>query len=219
MRHREGTPDDFLGALGSLFGGIFVRLLFHGSGLRLTATRVGVLRVVMAKRTKLLPQNHLAAIGAVAVHWTAIENLMEHTILALYEIDLGRGLVLTSNLSFHSRLSLLRILAAKESGMMSDALCEETSKLLNRIDDAYSERNFIIHGSWFPNDKSGMVRRMSVRARGKKLVAESKLYNAAELWAVADRIGDLIGDFFALGERLGVKARLANAPKHSTASE
>ncbi len=49
------------------------------------------------------PKDHLAAIGAIAVMWTAIEHIMETTILGLYEIDLGRGLVLVT---FRDRLPL-----------------------------------------------------------------------------------------------------------------
>jgi hypothetical protein len=61
------------------------------------------------RRSRLLPQDHLAAIGSVAVLWTAIESIMETVIVGLYEIDLGRGLVLTSNLIYNARMSLLRI--------------------------------------------------------------------------------------------------------------
>ncbi|MDE2165346.1 MAG: hypothetical protein KGJ66_03280 [Alphaproteobacteria bacterium] len=174
----------------------------------------------MAKRPKqLIPKAHLSAIGAVAVNWTALENLMEQTILGLYEIDLGRGLVFTANLSFHSRLSMLRFLAGDDGVIKDAALAKQTNDLLNEIDKAFGDRNFIIHGSWFPvKDKPGHVHRMSVRARGKKLQTFSRHYSAADLQRVADRIGDLVGDLFDIAERLDIRRRLAAAPKHSSSA-
>ena len=63
---------------------------------------------------------------------------METTILGLYEIDLGRGLVLTSNLTFHARMSLLRILAG-EGAITEKTLAEEMKAILLRLDTAFGE--------------------------------------------------------------------------------
>ena len=171
----------------------------------------------MAKPTSLksvLPKDHLAAIGAIAVVWTGIESSMELTILGLYEIDMGRGLVLTSNLSFHARLSLLRILAG-ESVHMTAEQASHMNNVLNRIDSAYGERNAIVHGLWGPTKKLGIINRISVRARGKKLNLQRQDYSAADLWAIEERLFALGREFKELGEALGIEERLEAAPRHS----
>lgn len=169
-------------------------------------------------RHPLPPKDHLAAIGGVAAYWTAIESIMETTILGLYEIDPGRGLVLTNNLTFHARMSLLRILAG--GGAITDAaLAEEMLAILARIDTGFGERNAIVHGLWGPTKKPGVVRRYSIRARGKKLQTLAEDYSAMSLWEVVDRLGMLLRDFADLGERLGIPERLNAAPRHSTMSK
>jgi hypothetical protein len=165
-------------------------------------------------RHYLPPKDHLAAIGSIAVIWTAIESIMETTLLGLYEIDIGRGLVLTANLSFHARMSLLRILTG-ESVHMDPAQAEEMNVILTRIDAGFGDRNAIIHGLWGPGDEPGIARRLSVRARGKKLQAISQNYKAQHLWAISDRLAVLLKDFADLGHRLGIEERLAAAPRHS----
>lgn len=169
-------------------------------------------------RRPLPPKDHLAAVGAVAAYWTAVESLMETTILGLYEIDAGRGLVLTANLTFHARLSLLQILA-RGGAVAAPDLTEELVKLLGRVDAAFGERNEIVHGLWGPTKKPGIVRRYAIRARGKKLQTLAKDYSAANLWEIADRIGALLRDFADLADRLGIPERLEAAPRHSTTSK
>jgi hypothetical protein len=165
-----------------------------------------------------LPLNHLAAIGAIAATWTGIESSMELTILALYEIDLGRGLVLTSNLSFHARLSLLRILAGQPD-VVDAVLSAEMNEVLNRVDQCYGDRNMVVHGLWGPTDKPGTIKRMSIRARGKKLQTLNEDYTPDQLWEIAGRLMVLAADLANLGTRLGLEERLSKAPRHSTASK
>ena len=151
-------------------------------------------------RPYLPPSDHLAAIGAVAVLWTAIEASMQTIILGLYEIDLNRGLVLTNNLSFHARLSLLRILAG-EGAIEDAALAEQMKSILTRIDTAFGIRNAVIHGLWGMSEKPGIARRASIRARGKKLQTLMDDYSAADLWKIADDLAALVREFAALERR------------------
>jgi hypothetical protein len=171
-------------------------------------------------RRYLPPRNHLAAIGAVAVTWTAIEALMETTILGLYEIDLGRGLVLTNNLGFPARMSLLRILA-NEGAITDAALVGEMKAILPRLDAGNSDRNTIVHGLWGPGppNEPTIIRRLAVRARGKKLQTVAQDYSSPELWAIADTLADLAKDFADLGQRLKIEDLLEAAPRHSSRSK
>jgi hypothetical protein len=171
-------------------------------------------------KQKLLPKEHFAAIGAIAVHWSIVELHMELMILGLYEIDMGRGLVLTNNLSFHSRMSLLRILANDGTpALMSKKHSDELKALLNRAETAFNERNTIVHGVWSPTEKPGVVRRMAIRARGKKLQTVQEDYSAVDLRAIDDRVQSIIDDFDDLSSRMDVGARLALAPKHSSTTK
>ncbi|HXP30177.1 MAG TPA: hypothetical protein VN832_03740 [Stellaceae bacterium] len=169
-------------------------------------------------RRYLPPKDHLAAIGAVAVMWTAIEGLMESTILGLYEIDLGRGLVLTNGLSFHARMSLLRILAG-EGAITDKALAEEMKLILPRLDAGFGDRNTIVHGLWGPSEKPETIRRRTIRARGKKLQTVTQDYSSADLWAIADGLAELATDFADLAHRLKIEDRLRTAPRHSSISK
>jgi hypothetical protein len=143
---------------------------------------------------------------------------METTISGLYEIDLGRGLVLTANLSFHARLSLLHILA-REGAIADHAMAKELSAILSRIDTGFGERNTIVHGIWAPAGRAGFVKRLSIRARGKKLQYTATDYSAAQLWSIADSLADLLAEFTDLGRRLGIAERLDAAPRHSSESK
>lgn len=175
----------------------------------------------MAEKDKLLPKDHFAAIGAIACHWNIVELHMELMILGLYEIDPGRGLVLTSNLNFQSRMSLLRILAGDENTpiLMTKEHSAELKALLSRADEGFNDRNTIVHGIWSPTDKPGIVRRMGVRARGKKLQTIDQRYSAADLRAIANRLEALVDDFDDLAARMDVGARLFLAPQHSSATK
>lgn len=125
------------------------------------------------------PLRHLAAIGKVCAIWSLIENSMETIILGLYEIDLGRGLIFTNNLSFQTRTSLLTVLA-KEGGIADEALAKEMEAILPRIEEGQGLRNAIVHALWAPGPKSGVIRRLAMRTRAKKI----KTYNVRSLEAI-----------------------------------
>ena len=169
----------------------------------------------MPKSAKFLPpKDHLAAIGAIAVVWTAIESSMELTILGLYEIDPERGLVFTANLSFHAQLSMLHILAGEAVHMTAEQSAH-LKDILGRIDSAYGERNKIVHGLWGPTQKPGVIQRLSIRARGKKLQATDERYSAADLRAIEERLLALLREFGELGDALRIRERMDTAPRHS----
>jgi hypothetical protein len=92
-----------------------------------------------------ISDDHLRAMGSILVNWSGIEIMMEFMILGLYKIDFDHGLVLTSNIGFTSRLTICRILATK-GAIKSATDAAECTKLLNRIEAAYSKRNSVAHG-------------------------------------------------------------------------
>ena len=162
------------------------------------------------------PIRHLAAIGAVAAAWTMIESTMELTILGLYEIDQGRGLVLTNNIGFPARLSLLRILAS-EGAIADKDRALEMLEILKRIEAAYGDRNALLHGLWAKGDKPGVIRRLALRTRKNKLQTYAEDFTADQLWDVVERMRSLEIEFADLAARSFVWEKLESATRHSTA--
>jgi hypothetical protein len=157
-----------------------------------------------AKLISPLGDAHLRAIGAICVNWSVIEMAMEIAILGLYEIDTGRGLPLTANIGFQSRLALLRILATQ--GAIKDAENSKAcTKILNRIADAYPQRNAAAHGLWEPTKVPQVARRMSIRAKGARLRCTNEPITVAELEDIAVAFLDLHSDFAALMKRMGLE--------------
>jgi len=150
---------------------------------------------------------HLRAIGAICVNWSVIEMGMELAILGLYEIDSRRGLPLTANIGFQSRLALLRILATQGAIKDTDE-AKACTKILNRIEAAYPKRNAAAHGLWEPTKVPQVARRMSIRAKGARLRCTNEPVTVAELEEIATMLLVLHVDFADLMKRLGLGREL-----------
>ncbi|WMT77364.1 hypothetical protein [Bradyrhizobium sp. Ash2021] len=137
---------------------------------------------------------------------------MELTILGLYEISPDRGLVITSNLSFQNKLTILRILALR--GAVADkAEADNLAKLLERIEKASIQRNGIVHGLWGSSPVQGLAERKAIRVRGRRLSAVSEKVPLSEVEGIARNLLDLRFDLSALAVRIGVRPELtARAP-------
>ncbi len=164
------------------------------------------------------PPRHLSAIGKIAAVWSQIESSMEVLIAGHYELDLGRALVFTTNLSFQTRLSMIQVLAAEEDGAIDDkALAKEVRDILPAIEKGSGDRNELVHAIWTKSDKPGCVTRLRVRLKGRKLKATAVDYSAEDLIAVADRLHDLAIELSDLVRRTGALEKLQEAEKHSSA--
>lgn len=128
---------------------------------------------------------------------------MELAILGLYKIDTGRGLPLTANIGFQSRMALLRILATQGAIKDPDD-AKACTKILNRIEAAYPLRNAAAHGLWEPTKVPQVARRMSIRAKGARLRCTNEPITVAELEETATAFLDLHSDFVALMRRIGL---------------
>lgn len=157
-----------------------------------------------AAKEHLISDEHLAAIGAIVVVWSRIEMAMECAICGLYDVNLDRGLVLTSNIGFRSRVTLLRILAMR-GGIKNEDAAEDLRKMLTRIEEGYADRNSAAHGWWSGTAHPKIARRMSIRAKGNKLVCADDKIPISQLWETRDRLDDLRRDFSALLRRLNIR--------------
>jgi hypothetical protein len=157
-----------------------------------------------APKTHLISDEHLCAIGAIVVVWSLIEMAMECAICGLYDINTDRGLVLTSNIGFQSRVSLLRILAMR-GAVKDEATGEDLKKILTRIEQGYADRNSVAHGWWSGTAHPKIARRMSIRARGSRLVCADDKVPISQVLDTRDRLDDLRRDFSALLRRLNLR--------------
>ncbi len=170
----------------------------------------------MTQPLSIVNDYHLRAIGAVVVNWQAIEMVMELTILGLYEISPDRGLVITSNLSFPNKLTILQILALR--GAVDDTgEAKNLADILKRIEAASKDRNKTVHGLWGPNPVQGLAERKSIRVRGRRLSAVSEKVPLAEVEDIARNLLDLRFDLSALAVRIGVRPELATGKASSSA--
>ena len=146
---------------------------------------------------------HLRAIGAIVVNWSALELVMELMILSLYEIEIRRGLILTSNLSFQNKLTILRVLATH--GAIKDKVeARACNSLLDRIDKAHIKRNIVAHGWWAAGKVQGLAKRMAIHVRGRRLSTTSEQVPLSDLEVSANAILVLHADLRALSKRLGI---------------
>jgi hypothetical protein len=164
----------------------------------------------MNKPLSIVTDYHLRAIGAVVVNWQAIEMVMELTILGLYEISPDRGLVISSNLSFQNKLTILQILALR--GAVTDkGEANNLTDILKRVEAASRERNRIVHGLWGPSDVQGIASLKAIRVRGRRLTAVDEKVSLSDVEDVARSLLDLRFELSALAVRIGVRPELATA--------
>ena len=148
--------------------------------------------------------NHFQVIGMILVLWSYIEMAMECAICRLYDINMDRGLVLTSNIGFQSRVSLLRILAKR--GAIEDAeAAKECLSLLSRIEKGYADRNAVAHALWSGTDDPAVAQRMAIRAKGSRLRCIQEPVHLSELADTLARLDTIRREFAALMRRLGLE--------------
>ena len=161
---------------------------------------------------------HLRAIGAVVVNWQAIEIVMELTILGLYEISPDRGLVITANLSFPNKLTILRILALR--GAITDSVeAKNLTDILDRIENASKDRNRIVHGLWGSNSVQGLASLKDIRVRGRRLRTVDEKVPLSEVEDIARKLLDLRFDLSDLAVRLGLRPELVAGSASSSAQD
>lgn len=168
----------------------------------------------MAQPLSIVPDHHLRAIGAVVVNWQAIELVMELVMLGLYEITPDRGLVITSNLSFQNKLTILQILALR--GAIPDkAEADNLTDILKRIEAGGKDRNKIVHGLWSSSPVQGLAERKAIRVRGRRLSAVTEKVPLSEVEDIARKLLDLRFELSELAVRLGLRPELATGKASS----
>jgi hypothetical protein len=167
------------------------------------------MRNFSGKSVSTISDDHLRAIGAVVVNWSSLEMVMEIMILGLYDVKPNRGLVLTSNLGFQNKLTILRMLA--NNGAIKDGTEKQNClDLLKRIEDSAPKRNTIAHGLWGAGNAQGLAKRLSLKVRGRQLSTINEQVPLAEVEAIANEFLTLRHELSALAERVGARPEIPN---------
>lgn len=155
------------------------------------------------KSPSTLSDNHLRAIGAVVSNWSMLEMAMEITILGLYEIKPDRGLVLTNNISFTNKITILRILALR--GAIKDAAdIKAFTNLIDKIEKTSPLRNQVAHGLWSGTKNPAIAERHLISVRGKRLRTKKEKVPLSEIEAISNDILALWKELREADVRLGV---------------
>jgi hypothetical protein len=134
-----------------------------------------------------LTDEHLKAIGLVAVNWTYIENLLSSIIWDICNLRHNRGIAITTHLSERSRKDICNALA-HETFRGHPEEQELKSHLQYVFDDLYPKRNKIIHASWGYSATPGTSDILPIRARGQVKIGPRESLSAEDITAIADEI-------------------------------
>ena len=133
-----------------------------------------------------LTEQHLQAIGAVAVRWGQLENTISRIIWDLIKIRLDRGFAITTHLSERARVDMLKGIAHSIFGVRP--LYEELETHLNHIvHDIYPKRNNVVHGNW-GYGASGQPELLPIRARGPVKFGPRQEYTVDDITDIAEEI-------------------------------
>lgn len=131
----------------------------------------------------------LIHMGLVISFWGALEHQMEFLILHNQEISVGRGLLLTTNLSYRSKSDILRTFANEDDDLPKEER-DILKSVVNRANQLYGIRNMIAHAQWMPTDDPQKARVMSVRTTGKLRLLDKDV-DVEELKCCAKELRDL----------------------------
>jgi hypothetical protein len=151
----------------------------------------------------ILTQEQLAAVGAVAIEATYLEQQLELVLWRLSGLDEHRGPQFTANMQFRSRVEALHVLGRMVLPTTADA---EFQSLIRELDECGVQRNHVIHGTWIAGAgdflelwADGAEKHPPANAVKKPKYKPAKTMAATEIETVACRIAaarDRLGRFY-----------------------
>lgn len=146
------------------------------------------------------------AIGLVTVQWTHVEQLVEHLVWELGNLQQPSAQAITTHIAFNQLIDMANALAAERIGGTS--LQERLKAQLNYITNQLRPiRNKMVHGVWGPSIVPGKVVLMETTARGvvkfkvgEELAPIDIRRVAADIDAAAWELGNLT---FEIASHLG----------------
>src|SRR3989344_6406300 len=110
--------------------------------------------------------DHLKALGRVVVNFNSLEVFLNFLIWILIGPDLKTGKIITSEVSFKGKITLLASLyRIKIKDIKKDS---DVNGLIKRLIKAEDERNKVIHSSWVIDEKNTRITRYKITAKLKR---------------------------------------------------
>ena len=141
----------------------------------------------------------LERIGKIASEWAWVEMLLGEMLAHFCSADHGAMYVITHNVSVATQTDWLRTLT--EIQVKDDATKKVILELLNRVDDARTERNTVVHGTWRAHAERGFAFVQTFRWDRQEVVRD-ELWSVADLDATAEDIASLQTMLTNLGIRM-----------------
>ena len=134
--------------------------------------------------------DHLKALGRVVVNFNSLEVFLNFLIWILIGPDLKTGKIITSEVSFKGKITLLASLyRIKIKDIKKDS---DVNGLIKRLIKAEDERNKVIHSSWVIDEKNTRITRYKITAKLKRgLKDEFEEMNDTDINKIADSINDV----------------------------
>ena len=134
-----------------------------------------------------LNQNHLSAIGRVAIQWTFIEKSIETLVWELAPLKQPNAQAVTTHISTSLLIDTAKALAHER--LAGTEFEERLKSLLGHIGNTLRpKRNSVVHGIWGPTASADKVAILGTTARGivkfkvgEEMTAEDILVIAAEI--------------------------------------
>ena len=129
-----------------------------------------------------LPKEYLEAIGLVCTCYAQTEDHVQMAIAGLLGVDIEMGWGVSTHMSAPLRKSVIQSLSEIKFANLDDI--ETLDKLLEKVDQAASKRNHVVHQVWCRDVQTGEVLRVNTNAKARVSV-EHKPISLEDLRAEA----------------------------------
>ena len=145
-------------------------------------------------------------IGQVIVASSKLENAMQDTVWHFLRIEMGDGRIITEQMPASTVLRILRALANRH---LDEPLLHEFLVIMDKIEDAQEDRNFIAHGTWGTALPMQEPMAMSLRPKAEPGTVMSETFPRGRMLAIVRQLSE------ALQFLVDLMARLETLPRKS----
>jgi hypothetical protein len=112
---------------------------------------------------------HERLVGRVVISWAKLEATLHDLIWQFYGLDTNDGRILTKRQDAKHLVLMIRSISEQHfEPKLHKAFCN----LLNRIDQLYGDRNFIVHGTWGTIDHTPFAASLRLKAEKDEFITE-----------------------------------------------
>lgn len=122
-----------------------------------------------------LPDDYLRAIGLICLRWSLLEDEVQAWIWHLSNVQINRGMAMTSHLGFRERFGALITLTEIRTGATESAKLKEIyRRIVNGENSMLNRRNRYIHWPWAYNEHGQLGQWRQQARMGLKLKWEKR---------------------------------------------